>query len=211
MVDSYAQKLAAEVLKLDWTDEAVYRAWMTEHFHVVRRTMRYINLAAGLSDVEDDGTYKYWMHHLKEEINHHRVLEKDGEKFGIKLAELEPLPVTKALIHSVYHGMIGSQGVFLFGYGALLEGLACHAATKVADQVESKFGQGSAKFLRLHADVDDGEDGHYLGMKQQMDSFSPSQQERIKEAIEVTFSLYREIVRCVSDRGRQVKGVRRAG
>jgi hypothetical protein len=211
MVDDCAERLSAEVLALDWTDGELYQSWMTQHFYIVRRTMRYINLAAGLSPVEDDATYNYWMHHLKEELNHHRVLEKDAEKFGLRLAEAEPLPVTKVLASSVYHGMIDSSGVFLFGYGALLEGMACLAAAKVADQVESKFGKGAARFLRLHADVDDGDDGHYIGMKKHMDSFSPDQQARIKEAIEVTFSLYREILRTIGAAAGRVTDLRRAG
>jgi hypothetical protein len=199
-VDYFAKKLAAQLLDLDWSKNGLYQRWINEHFHLVRRTMRYINLGAGLSEVTDDKTYYYWIHHLKEENNHHKVLEKDAERFGLCVANSEPLPITKALVSVIYNGMIGSSGIYLFGYGSLLEGLACHAAARIADQVEAKFEKGSAKFLRLHADVDDGEDGHYLAMKNHMDSLPEPQQELIREAIEVNYALYSEMIRQISGR-----------
>lgn len=66
--------------------------------------------------------------------------------------------------------------------------------------MESKFEKGSAKFLRLHADVDDGEDGHYLGMKNHMDSFPEARRAIIREAIEVNFALYSAMIRQISSK-----------
>lgn len=197
-VDFYSSKLAKKFLSLEWEKGDVYQRWMTEHYHLVRRTMRYINMGAGLSEVHDEGTYKYWTHHLKEEINHHKVLEKDAERFGLKLSQTQPLPITNALARVIHYGMIDSHGMYLFGYGPLLEGLAVHAAAKVADRIEAKFEAGSAKFLRLHADVDDGDHGHYVTMKKYMDSLSPEQQSQIKEALEVSYSLYSELLSAIS-------------
>jgi pyrroloquinoline quinone (PQQ) biosynthesis protein C len=198
LVDFYSQKLGKEFLALEWTANDTYPKWMIEHFHLVRRTMRYINMAAGLSSLAEDETYKYWMHHLKEEVNHHKVLEKDAERFGIYLDKTEPAPMTKALVQVIYYGMIETKGIALFGYGPLLEGVACLAAGKTADRIEAKYGKGSAKFLRLHAEVDDGDDGHYAAMKNFIESLNEAQQSQVRDALEVSYSLYQEILRGVS-------------
>jgi len=196
-VDAYADKLAKDMLALDWESDH-YLKWITQHYHLVRRTMRFINLGAGLSEVGNEAVYSYWMHHLKDEINHHKVLEKDAEKFGIDLSRTDPLPITKAAIASIYYGMIDSRGIYLFGYGPLLEGLACKVAGTIADIVEKKFEKGTAKFLRLHAEVDDGGSGHYAKIKSFMETLGVEDKKIIRDATEVSYSLYSQMLKEIS-------------
>ncbi|RYZ99817.1 MAG: hypothetical protein EOP11_19020 [Proteobacteria bacterium] len=149
------------LLELKVEQAPVYLGWVQEHHYLVKRTMRYISLAAGLAPAEDSASFAFWMKALKEETNHHRLLENDARFLGAKPEDFRASERTQRLASQIFEEMLASGGASLFGYALLLEGLSCKAGTPFMKRVAKAHGPKAASFLSLHTIVDDGHDGHF--------------------------------------------------
>jgi hypothetical protein len=199
-IDTYADKLGAEILAVNWSAKAQYAIWMAQHYYLVKRTMRYICMAAGLSDPDDDKVYKYWMEHLKEEHHHHKFLEKDAQSIGVRLNEIDVFHSTRQLVDNIFEGMFFSKGIYLFGYAILLEGLSCKIGKDFTQAVTQAHGEKAASFLKLHTIVDDGSSGHYMHGKEFIEQLSLEDQKIVFDALKATYGFYSRIIARLNDR-----------
>jgi pyrroloquinoline quinone (PQQ) biosynthesis protein C len=193
-IDSYAERLGADILAVDWRDRDTYAHWMAQHYYLVKRTMRYICLGCGLSDPDDDRVYNYWSEHLKEEHNHHKFLERDAKSIGLDLKKISVDRDTTDLVDNIFEGMFVSKGIYLFGYAILLEGLSCKVGKAFTDSVIESHGKAAASFLKLHSAVDTGDDGHYRHGKEFIESLSEEDQQVVLEALKATYDYYSRIL-----------------
>lgn len=197
--ETLAKQTGEKLMSLNFEDKDVYVRWIEQHHFLVKHTMRYICLAAGLSQAEDAATFSYWMQALKEETNHHKMLENDARNLGAKVDAFQPKPITESLATTVTNGMIDSQGKALFGYALLLEGMSCTVGGAFERRIKAAHGPKAATFLTLHTHVDDGDDGHFAhGLDFVEENYSPAEKESIRALLLESARAYEEIVRSVA-------------
>lgn len=187
------------MMRLNFEDKRVYLKWVEEHHYLVKRTMRYICLAAGLAPAEDDTSFSYWHKALKEETNHHKMLENDARYLGADPHKFRAGPITQALAARVYEDMITSGGRALFGYALLLEGLSCTIGKEFMLRVQKAHGPKAATFLQLHTIVDDGDDGHFAhGLDFLDENYDEASKHAIRELLRESARAYAAMLESIS-------------
>lgn len=188
-------EVSAELRKQDWANPTFYSFWMAQHWSLIRWTERFIHLACGSTPQHKKEQYAYWSNQLKEEYNHHKLLENDAKFFGVDLHRVPVLPETSALQSSIQLAIPATQGLYLYGYGTLLEGLSCEVGGWMLNFLTETYGKRSASFLLVHSEEDDGEDGHYQKVCELIGRMSAEDQRVIETAVTSSKILYSNMLK----------------
>lgn len=130
--------------------------------------------------------------HLREEMNHDALIERDMANFGYKLSSYKPFAPTIATIELQEHFIKTYGPVVFLGYGLVLEGMAIKIGGSVAQRIFESFEKRSS-FLDVHSKSDET---HYPDGKDRIDQYLDS--ERLKSAfiknLETTCFNYAEMI-----------------
>lgn len=176
--------------QIDWNDKETYCKWMNQQYYLVQNSSRYLAFAASLVNVEKHDDFHWWLHHLREELDHDKTLLKDMKSLG--WVQLEPImPEIRAMVGSQYYDLQKHGPDSLLGYALLLEGLSTIRCAVIAEKVEKAHG-GKSTYLRLHGAVDLD---HYPAGIAAVEKFSLERQAVVIQNLEMMASLYLNFVR----------------
>lgn len=195
--DSRIEELAKAIDVFPWEEKNLYCQWMNQQFYLVQNSSRYLALAASLVKVEDSKEFHWWIHHLKEELDHDKTLLRDLRELGRD--KLDPIfPEIRAIVGAQYYDLQKYGPDALLGYALMLEGLSVRCCSRVADRVEKAHG-GKATYLRLHANVDQD---HYAEGTARIANISPERQQIVIQNLEMMFALYLNFLKGFLDKKR---------
>lgn len=196
----YIDEISKIIDSYPFEDRGAYGRWLNQQFYLVQNSTRYLALAASLVDVNDSAEFRWWTHHLKEEVDHDKTVLADMKSIGYESKD-EPLPETRALIGSQYFDIQKNGPDTLLGYALLLEGLSCKRCMPVAKRVEKAHGKKSV-YLRLHGEVD--QDHYPQGLKR-VESMPPERQKTVLDNLHMSARLYIHLLNSLAERARQNK------
>lgn len=181
----HISKIVELTKNLDFENKAYYVDFLSQQFHLIQNSTRYIALAAANTPVECHDDFNRWAHHLSEELDHDKGILLDLKKLGI----LQPLPAlteTKAMINNQYYAIEKKGADSLFGYALMLEGLSLQCCGPINTRVKSAHGYEST-YLKMHSTADEK---HFPAGIKYIETISSSRKEIIKENVEIMSQLY---------------------
>lgn len=183
--DAKIDEIAKSIDELCWENKDAYCQWLNQQYYLVQNSTRYLAMAASLVSLNDHEEFRWWAHHLREELDHDKTLLRDMKVLG--WTDLQPVcPEVRAMVGAQYYDLQKNGQDALLGYALMLEGLSVKRCTVIAERVEKAHGK-KATYLRLHADVDQG---HYPEGIARVEQLSPERQATIVENLEMMGSLY---------------------
>ncbi len=183
--DYHINLICQEVDVFPWENKELVCKWLNQQYYLVRNSTRYIALAASQVPLEDNQDFKWWAHHLSEEMDHDKTILKDLKVLG--RLELDPIfPETRAIIAAQYYDITTFGADALIGYALSLEGLSVARCGIVNKHLE-KHHQMKSGYLHLHGEVDI--DHYSLGIKR-IEDFSPERKKIILQNLEMMSALY---------------------
>jgi hypothetical protein len=139
--------------------------------HFVRWTTRLLGLAVARS--EDPALRESFVDHLRGEVNHERILERDLQHLGEDLPfvlERSAADVGTRVFMAVQESLVGFHGDPLRFLASPLaaEGLASHLDADFLEALEAKLARWGVPeprramtFFSSHVSTDGGDDGHW--------------------------------------------------
>lgn len=199
--DNKIAELETHFLNFPWENKELVCKWLNQKYYLTQNSTRYLALSASLVKLEDSQEFKWWAHHLEEEMDHDKTILKDLKNLGYtKQAPI--MPETRALIASQYYDIQKNGADALLGYSLLLEGLSCKLCSVLGEKIQ-KFHGVKSIYLHLHAEVDQG---HYAEGVKRIENLSEERKQIILDNLEMMASLYVSFLRAtqVETRGNEV-------
>jgi hypothetical protein len=150
------EMLGKALVAFPWTDKNAYATWLGQTYYLVRHTTRLICVSAGKCALEDQELHDKSVWHLKEEWKHDDIALADLRFLGYDIAQIPELPQATAIYHSQYYYLDRFGPYAVLGYSYMLEGLAALKGAEVTAILTKAFGPKSCRFLKVHAEEDEG-------------------------------------------------------
>jgi hypothetical protein len=193
-------ELLESVFRVPWENHGVYACWLAQTYHFVRHTPVFLSLMAARTGGVDWPAHSAALEHLREELDHDKLLLQDLTTIGDDLSRWPEFLDTSLFYQSQYFWIDRFGPMAHAGYSLLLEGSAAQGAAAVADRVESQFGKGSARFLRAHSHVDDK---HFTTGIERLTRASVDSVQAVLGNLRQSQALYLRILRSVVEFGAQ--------
>lgn len=184
--DQRIESLEKTLLEMPWEYREFYAWWANQQYFLIQHTTRYLTLCASKTDLDASAEFRWWSHHLSEEMGHDIVLLKDLEKLGHKFIN-EPLPEVRAIIAAQYYEIEKYGPDAQLGWALMLEGLSVRVCDIMAERIEKSIGEGMTKYLRMHGKADGD---HYPEGISRIENLSDHRKSIILRNLEMSASLY---------------------
>lgn len=183
------EKYKKSFLSFPWGKSEYLAVWTAQTYFYTKHITRIMALCSAHCDFEKEEVHQFFIEHLREEMGHHRIAEKDLEKLGYNLALIPELPSTRLFYEPQYYRATRDPLSF-YGFGLMLEWLAIGLGTEIYAQVK-KAGLES-NFLKIHIkeDADHSEHAEKLISK-----FDAAEMKKIEENCHQTFVSYDMILK----------------
>ena len=82
---SFEQNIGELVKLIDrypFEDKMAYCGWLNQQYLLVQNSTRYLALAASTVKVDQSDEFRWWAHHLSEELDHDKTLFNDMKALG---------------------------------------------------------------------------------------------------------------------------------
>jgi hypothetical protein len=170
-----------------WDNRHAYGNWLAQTYYFVRHTTSFLGLASSrFGHWQRDRQY-HLFDHLREELNHDKIVLDDLKNLGFTLEDFPELPETSAFYQAQYYYIEHENPVAHFGYSLCLEGLAAKKLDPIYKIVEETFSESACRFLHLHCVVD--KDHFDQGLKD-FNDMTPLEANFILKNLEQSCSLY---------------------
>ena len=140
------------MLECPWAEKEFYGWWLSQTFHFVSHTSRFLSLAAGCAQLNETDLHSFFLKHIPEETGHEKICLTDLKTLNLHVsAESEN---TKSF-HSFQRNKILTESVANhLGYMLFLENLSITVGIKLLNILQTHYPKMSLKFLRLHTEED---------------------------------------------------------
>lgn len=141
----------SKVDKFKWEDPAHLAAWSAQTFYYTSHITRIMSLCAAQTNVNNNKLHQFFIHHLKEEMNHQLLALGDVKKLGYDIDEIPEFPSTRIFYETQYYKGLRNP-ISFYGFGLMLELLSITAGKTAYQRV--KKANLESNFLKIHV-VDD--------------------------------------------------------
>lgn len=178
------EKYKDSFLSFPWEKKEHLAVWSAQTYYYTKHITRIMALCSAHCDFDKEDVHKFFIEHLREEMGHHRIAEKDVEKLGYSVSDIPELPSTRLFYEPQYYRATKDPLSF-YGFGLMLEWLAVGLGNEIYTKVK-KAGLES-NFLKIHIkeDVDHSDHAEKLISK-----FSASEMIKIEDNCHQTFVSY---------------------
>lgn len=184
------------ILKMPWESRSFYENYLAQTYHFVKFNTRIICKAMVQTKPEDLATYKRYLEHINEEINHEFLAVKDLRKLGNQIENFPMKAESKALIGTQHFNIDTYGHSALMGYALALEMIAFYFGPNIYERVSNQFGADACHFIRVHA-LEDEE--HIESAFQLISQFDDQELKIIGEIFEESLQLYANFLSsCIS-------------
>lgn len=163
--------------------------WMAQTYHFVRHTPKMLCLS--FAHAENPETEKKTMAHLRGEMGHDVLAQRDLKALGVLPGDFPEFPSTKAFWQTQYYWISMRHSTAYLGYALFLECLAAQFGNLIFERVKTSLKLESS-FLKVHYEEDQDHTQEGLTVISQL----PQEvQAFIAENFTESFYLYRLILK----------------
>ncbi|MFZ3229906.1 MAG: iron-containing redox enzyme family protein [Pseudobdellovibrio sp.] len=142
----------ALVLSSPWEEKEFYGWWLSQTYHFVSHTSRFLSLAAGCCSLDESDLHSFFIKHIPEETGHEKICLTDLK--NLKLSISDEADTTKKF-HLLQRQKILTESVVNhLGYMLFLENLSIAVGPKLLSILQRNYPNHGLKFLKLHTEED---------------------------------------------------------
>ena len=193
-----------EVIKnVPFETKLVYGNWLSQTYRFVCHSTRLLALASSRFELSQNQLHYRFVDHIREEQAHEVVALRDLAAIGLGLEDFKESDETKAFYQSQYYWIEHVSPISFFGYILCLEGIAVKSGRAVFDRIAPVFGKDAGNFLKLHSQEDQG---HLKLALSQLEALSARDKGIVIENLEMSSTLYRNLILRLSAQVDRSKG-----
>lgn len=135
-----------------WEEKEFYGWWLSQTFHFVSYTSRFLSLAAGCAKLTEDDLHSFFIKHIPEEAGHEKICLTDLKTLNLKV--FDESESTKAFRLFQQEKILSDGVANHLGYMLFLENLSITVGTKLLKILQMHYPKLGLKFLKLHTEED---------------------------------------------------------
>ncbi|OFZ29709.1 MAG: hypothetical protein A2622_10835 [Bdellovibrionales bacterium RIFCSPHIGHO2_01_FULL_40_29] len=184
-MDKAIKELHPLIRQMEWENPSVYATWLSQIHHIVKTSVPYLGLTVYHS-VNYPDFQKRCYEHIREELNHEKLIEADLKNLGIPMSR--ELPSTMLIYQPQHYQITMKNPLNFLGYIFFLELLAPAYCPEIMERVPNKK---AISFLKLHGNEDEG---HIKSAQQVLATLPTEIQQMVLSNFHMTQIAYREML-----------------
>ncbi len=186
-------KYKEDMFKFPWEDREHLAIWSAQTYYFTKHITRIMALCSANCRFESEEVHKFFIEHLREEMGHHAIAEKDVKKLGYNLSNIPEFASTRLLYEPQYF-KAQFDPISFYGFGLMLEWLAVDIGAEIYQRI--KKADLESNFLKIHVKEDVEHSDHAEAL---INKYQGEQMERIKQNCHQTFVAYDLILKEVKE------------
>lgn len=194
--DHNIKMVVAQMEAFPWENEEVYCGWLGQTFAMVQHTTRFLCYTASQFSFDAESHHAFCLNHLREEVGHENLAQKDLEDLGSTTKQYPPCLETDLMIQSQYY-WISRTPFSHFAFFWVLEKLSTAYGPQAIARIRKSHGPTCASFLELHAQEDVG---HVKLIRDKVEVIPTEHLPAVIKNVEQTGILYAQMLKSLAAR-----------